>query len=178
MAGFAAFANAVGVVILVVLPLLCYVSGSVLFITAGYGAWQSARPGSWWSEHKALPLLALLLGAMMLTFDRVLDKAQASFGGSVNFAMAPGLTAYSYTPPTQAGLLGSTPEQTVMNLVSTFIVFFIAFGALMCFLALQRLWGLGKGTARGGYSHPVIQGLFGLALINIHSVTAYIMANF
>jgi hypothetical protein len=179
MQGFVNLADAIGNAITIILPALCYIIGSILFITGGYGLWQSAKPGSYWSGHKFLPYLAIFVASCFLSFDRILNKAEASFGGNVQFGMASQITTYTSTGTgTGTGLLGATPEATVLNLVTMFVGFFIPFGALMVFLAGRKVYEVGKGERRGGYSGPAIQMIFGMALINILTVTQWIMTNF
>ncbi|SIR29613.1 MULTISPECIES: hypothetical protein [Acidiphilium] len=176
MQGFLNLADAIGNAITIILPALCYIIGSSLFILGGYGLWQSAKPGSYWAGHKYLPFLALFIASCFLSFDRILNKAEASFGGSVQFGLTSQIT--SYTSSTAPGVLGTTPEATVLNLVIMFVGFFIPFGALMVFLAGNKVYAVGKGERRGGYSGPAIQLIFGLGLINIVTVTQWIMTNF
>lgn len=176
MQGFLNLADAIGNAITIILPALCYIIGSSLFILGGYGLWQSAKPGSYWAGHKYLPFFALGIGSCFLSFDRILDKLEASFGGTVNFGIASQIT--SYTSSTATGVLGTTPEATVLNLVQMFVGFFIPFGALMVFLAGNKVYAIGKGERRGGYSGPFIQTIFGLGLINIVTVTQWLMSNF
>ncbi len=178
MQGFVNLADAIGNAITIILPMLCYIIGSALFITGGYGLWQSAKPGSYWSGHKWLPWLAFFVASCFLSFDRILNKAEASFGGTVQFGTASQITTYTSQAGTGTGVLGATPEATVLNLVTMFVGFFIPFGALMCFLAGHKVYAIGKGERRGGYSGPAIQMIFGMGLINILVVTQWIMANF
>lgn len=178
MQGFINFANDVATALTFLIPALCYLIGVACFIYAGYGAWQCAKPGTYWASHRYLIVLELLVGSILLSFDKFLNEASNSFGGGATAAMAAGAT--SYTPPVINGatLIGNSPEQTLFNLIGDFRYFFIAYGAFICLLAVLAIRAVGQGKRRHGFSLPVIMLVFGVVLMNIQTIAQTTMNYF
>ena len=178
MQGFVNFAFDVGNVLSTLIPLFCYIFGVSMFLAAGYGAWNCTKPGNYWERHKPLIALGLLIGSILVSFDQFLNFSNGTFGGDVSTSVAAGAT--SYTPPTvnAADLIGSTPEQTITNLITDFSYFFTAYGAFICYIAVMSLRAVGQGRRNHGISLPLIMLVFGISLMNIQTLTTTIMGYF
>ena len=163
MRGFVDVATDTGVVIAVLIPLICYVVGGSLLIGSFYGFWQLANPART-LQNRWLPVAGLFTSAALLSYDRILNFANNSFGGGVTSSLAP-LTSYSaptLDPATQAG---ATPGEWFINVLTAFQFFFRAFGALMVLLGLLELYRRSKGDRTGGFSWPVVQMVGGIGSI-------------
>jgi hypothetical protein len=77
-----------------------------------------------------------------------------------------------------ADLIGTTPEQTITNLITDFSYFFTAYGAFICYLAVMSLRAVGQGRRNHGISLPLIMLVFGISLMNIQTLTTTIMGYF
>ena len=86
----------------------------------------------------------------------------------------------SYTPvaPGNATVLGADPGATIVNVVTLFQLFFQAFGALACLFAVLS-WhaSMTQRSNRSGGSCGV-QFLFGVALINVLTVSQWVVNTF
>lgn len=179
MQGFANLGADFGVAIAVLIPLICYLMGGGLLITAIYGFWKWADP-SHNARNPWKPFAALFTSAALLSYDRMLNFANNSFGGGVTSSNS-ALT--SYTPPqlNAGGMMGATPEDTLLNIITTFQFFFEAYGALVVLLGLMGLYRVMQGNSHHGHhtmGKPMVQMVFGIAVMNVHSIAATVMGYF
>ena len=179
MQGFVNLATDVGEVIAILIPLICYLSAGGILIASGWGLWQMNRPGSFYEKHPWVPFVGPLFAGMLLTFDRVLNEGSATMGGGgAEASMAAVVT--SYTPPTvdPSTLLGTTPEATLLNIITTFIFFFRSYGALMVLLGLFKLKGVTDGHKRGHTGTSLVMIAFGFCVMNVDVISSQIMSHF
>ena len=177
MQGFVNFAADIGTAIAVLIPLICYLFGGGLLIASIWGFWQVLNPGSATHRHPWRPFAALTISTALLSFDRIVNFATASFGGGVNSALTTDLT--SYTPPAVNGsLMGATPEDTLLNIITAFEYFFEAYGALVVLFGLLSLHHVMKGTHQHGIGKPLVQIVFGIAVMNVSSIATTVMGYF
>jgi hypothetical protein len=175
--GLVNFASDIGQAIAVILPALCYLSAIGLFLAAGWGFWRQAQPDNPFRGRPWIPIVALLLSGVFASFDRFLTMADVSVGTGLQVSLVAGLT--SFTPPTLAnGILGTTPGTAVANIVQLFLGFFQAFGALMCFLAVMAWHSIVKGHSNRSQAGCGVQFAFGVALINILTVSQWLIGLF
>ncbi len=178
MQGFVNFATDLGEVIAVLIPLICYLGGGGILIASGWGLWQMNRPGSFYEKHPWVPFVGPLFAGLLFTFDRVLNEGTKTMGGGgATASMAAAVT--SYTPPAvdPGTLLGTTPEATLLNIITTFIFFFRSYGALIVLLGLFKLKGVTDGNKRGHTGTSLVMISFGFAVMNIDVISSAIMKN-
>lgn len=179
MQGFVNFADDVGQAISVIIPALCYIIGLSFILAAGWGFWHltSGRHGRL-SARPWMPFVSLFIGAALLTFDRMLNLGEATLGSSQQASMADGMT--SYTPPTvnPGSLVGTSPEQTILNVINVFQYFFVSYGALIVLAGILALHHVSEGKRRHGPLLPVIQIVFGLGVMNINTIAPFVMSYF
>jgi hypothetical protein len=179
MQGFVNFADDIGSAISVILPALCYLVGFSFMIGAGWGFWQlSSGRHSRLAARPWMPFATLFIAAALLSFDRMLNLGEGTVGSSQQASMADGMT--SYTPPTvpSTGLMGSSPEQTILNVIAAFEYFFVSYGALIVFAGILALHHVSEGKRRHGPMLPMIQIVFGLGVMNIDTIAPFIMSYF
>jgi hypothetical protein len=178
MQGFVNFATDIGNVLSILIPFIGFIVGLSCFLLAGYGGWQMMKPGSSWSNRKYLPPLLMLFGSVLLSFNVFLNFANNTFGGGTQTSIQNGFNPVAAPQVGTSGLVASTPEQTMINLIGLFSTFFIAYGAFNVLLAWLGFKGVAEGKRRHGYSLPAIQFVFGIALMNIVTISTTIMGYF
>lgn len=180
MQGFVNLAADIGVVLAMLIPLVCYLMGGSLLIGAIYGFWQMSKPGSESSRHPFLPWAALFTSATLLSYDRMLNFANNSFGGGVTSSLSSNLTTYAPTNVSGSSMMGATPEDTLLNIISAFDLYFKAYGALVALFGVLGLYHLTKGNRHHHHtlSKPVVQLVFGIAVMNVQSIAAVVMGYF
>lgn len=177
MQGFVNFADDIGTAIAFLLPAFCYLGGVSFILGAIWGFWQLPKGG----HHAArpwVPFVTLFIGAALLSYDRIVNLAEATIGGGHTASMSDSLTAY--TPPTvnPGTLAGTSPEQTVLNVINVFQYFFMCYGALIVMFGIVGLKHISEGKRRHGPSLAVIQIVFGLAVMNVDEIAPIIMSYF
>ena len=178
MQGFVNLADDFGTVIAVLIPLVCYLMGGGLLIASIYGFWKwldPARP----SRHPWAPFAALFTAATLLSYDRMLNYSNNTFGGGgVTTSLAGMLT--SYAPPTldANGLVGATPGDTLLNVMVAFENFFRAYGALVVLFGVIGLHQVMQGNRSPTIGKPIVQMVFGLAVMNVVIVATAVMNYF
>ena len=178
MQGFVNLASDLGEVIAILIPLICYLSAGGILIASGWGLWQMNRPGSFYEKHPWVPFVGPLFAGMLLTFDRVLNEGTNTMGGGgATASMAAAVT--SYTPPTvdPSTLLGTTPEATLLAIITTFIFFFRSYGALVVLLGLFKLKAVVDGNKRGHTGTSLVMIVFGFCVMNVDVICAAIMSH-
>ena len=178
MQGFVNFAASVAYALEWIIPTICYLVGSGLFILAGYGAWQCWRSGSWWSSRKFLIVTESIVGSLLLTFPSFLNEANRTFGSNVTATISAGATAYVPPVVNTSALIGATPEQTLLNFITLFQGFFISYGAFIVLVSVFLFRGVTRGETRHGYSLPLISFAFGIALMNLQTIAQWVISNF
>ena len=179
MQGFVNMAADFGTAIAVLIPLICYLFGGGLLIASIWGFWQQLNPGSQSNRHPWWPFASLTMSTALLSFDRMLNFATTSFGGGVSSSLSSNLT--SYQPPTvNNGFMGATPEDTLLNIINAFEYFFEAYGALVVLFGLLGLHHVMKGQHQHHHStgRPIVQIVFGIAVMNVASIAATVMSYF
>lgn len=176
MQGLANFAAAVGQCFQILLPTFCYIAALSLFLFAGWGFWRQSQPDNPFRGKPWVPMVALLFCGAFASFDRFLTLANRSGGSSVTVGLAAGLS--SYTTPTTSDVLGSTPADSVVNIVQIFQLFFQAFGAMMAFAAVYALWSVMKGTSRRTPGACFVQFVFAVMLINVLTISQWLVSFF
>jgi hypothetical protein len=168
--GLVNFASTIGQGIAVLLPALCYLTAIGCFLFGAWGIWRQAQPDNPHRGRPWVPIISLLLCGVFATFDKFLTMANVSAGTGLEVSLVAGLT--SFTPPTvTSSVLGDTPGQAVANIVQLFLVFFQPFGALMCFLAVMAWHAILRGHSNRSQVGCGIQFIFGIALINISTIS-------
>ena len=176
MQGFVNMAADLGTAIAVLVPLLCYLMGGGFLIASMWGFWQlthangaGGRP--WW------PFATLTISATLLSFDRMLNFANASFGGGVTTNLSQQLTSYQ-PPAVNGGIMGATPEDTLLNILATFDYFFEAYGALVVLFGVLALHNVMKGDRNHSMGPSIVRIVFGLGVMNVQSIAATVMGYF
>lgn len=179
MQGFVNFADDIGQAITVIIPFLCYIIGWSFMIGAGWGMWHlSSGRHSRLAARPWMPFVTLFVGAALLTFDRMLNLGEGTLGSSQTASLADGMTSYTDPTVTTSTLAGSSPEATVLNVISMFEYFFVAYGALIVLAGILALHHVSEGRRQHGPLLPAIQILFGFCVMNIETIAPYIMSYF
>ena len=177
MQGFVNLGADVGIAIAVVIPLICYLTGGGLLLAALYGFWQWANPAHT-QRHPFVPFAALFTAATLLSYDRMLNFANNTFGGGVTTSLS--TTLSSYAPPTvnPSTLAGATPEDTLLNIINAFSVFFQAYGALVVLFGTLGMYHVMQGNRQHTVSKPIVQIVFGIAVMNVQTIAPTVMGYF
>ncbi len=176
MQGLVNIASALGYAMSVLLPTFLYLAALACFLFAGWGFWMQAHPSNPFRGRPWIPFLSLLLCGAFASFDKVLNMANQSAGSAIQVSVG-ALT--SYTPPGAAGnVLGNAPGDTIVNVVQLFLSFFQSFGAMACFFAIVAWRSVINGRSNRSQSGCVVQFIFGIMLINILTVTQWLVSMF
>ncbi|MDJ0390689.1 hypothetical protein QMO56_21470 [Roseomonas sp. E05] len=176
MQGLANFAAAVGQIFQILLPTFCYIAALTLFLFAGWGFWRQSQPDNPFRGKPWIPIVSLLFCGVFASFDRFLTLANRSGGSAVTVNLVAGLSSYS--APSTDNMLGSTPADTVINVVQIFQLFFQAFGAMMAFAAMYGLWAVMRGTSRRTPGGCLVQFVFSVMLINVLTISQWVVSFF
>ena len=176
MQGFVNLGADVGVAIAVLIPLICYLTGGGLLIASIYWFWQWLNPARS-TRHPWMPFAALFTSSALLSYQRMLNFANATFGGGVTTSSS-ALT--SYTAPTldPSTMAGATPEDTLLNIITAFEFFFQSYGALVVLFGLLGLYHVMQGNRQHTASKPIVQMVFGVAVMNVHSIASTVIGYF
>jgi hypothetical protein len=122
-----------------------------------------------------VPFVSLVLSGVFATFPQFLNMANVSAGTN----LVTSLTSYTATTPGGASnVLGATPQNTVINVVTLFQYFFEAFGAACVWWAIVRWRAIVNGRSEGSPSACAVQFIFGVMCINILTVANSVVALF
>ena len=179
MQGLVNFAIALADGIAVLLPTFCYLAACMCFTYFVWTLWKWSEPHSRYHhlrvERPWAPFISLVLSGVFASFPTFLTMANVSAGTN----LLVGLTSYApTTPPSASGVLGATPDASVINVVELFQYFFQAFGAACVFWAILRWRGIINGRLNGSPTACGVQFVFGVLLINIVTIASGIQAFF
>ncbi len=174
MQGLVNFASQLGLAFAVLLQPVCYVGACILFISAGWGFWRQAQPDNPHRGRPWVPLVSLILCGVLASFDTFLTKANVSAGSTVVVRMSD-LISYTPTAPT-ATLLGANLGDTIVNTIELFRQFFQAFGAMACLVAVLAWHASMTGRSNRSQAACGVQFAFGIALINILTISRWLVA--
>ena len=177
MQGFVNLAADFGTAIAVLIPAICFLAGGTFLLASFYGFWQMMNPGSHTHSRPFWPFVTLFVSATLLSFDRMLNFANNTFGGGVQTNLSQGMTAYQPPQIGPNGFMGATPEDTLLNIINTFEYFFRAYGALIVLFAVFTFYNNQKGN-RHQYGHPITQTVFGVAVMNVQSIATTVIGYF
>jgi hypothetical protein len=171
MQGLVNFSTAIADGIAVMLPPFCYLMACICFVFAAWTLWTWSEPHSRYSHphhHRPwVPWVSLVLSGVFASFPQFLDMANVSAGTSLTV----GLTQYApTTPPNANNILGTSPNATVINVITLFQYFFQAFGAACVFWSIVRWRGIVNGRLQGSPTSCGIQFVFGVCCINILTI--------
>jgi len=169
MEGLVSFAAEVGHGFAVMLPTFCYIAAIGLFLFSGWGFWLQGQPINPFQGKPWIPVVSLILCGAFASFDTILTRANISLGTNVGVSLSSQLT--SYDPATNSDVLGATPGDSLINIVTEFQSFFQAFGAMCCFFAVLSWRAVINGRSNHSQVGAGIQFLFGCLLINILPIT-------
>ena len=171
MQGLVNFSTAIADSIAVLLPALCYLMACSCFFYFAWTLWTwSDSHSRYHHPHRArpwVPFASLILCGVFATFPKFLNMANVSAGTDLTVS----LTAYSATtPPSASSVLGSTPDATVINVVTLFQYFFEVFGAASVAWAIVRFRSIVNAHTQGSPSSCLVQFVFGICCINILTI--------
>jgi hypothetical protein len=174
--GLVNFAGEIGNAIATLLPTFCYLAALGLFMSAGWGFWTQAQSHNPYRGRPWVPFVALVLSGAFASFPSILTMANNTAGTNLQVSIG-ALT--SYTAPTVNGnLLGQTPGDAVVNIVTLFQGFFQAFGAMCCFFAMLTWNAVIAGRSNRSPGGCGVQFVFGIMLINVVTVATWLVAVF
>jgi hypothetical protein len=170
MQGLVNFTTAIADGIAVMLPAFCYLMACICFFFAAWTLWTWSEPHSRYHHqhhHRPwVPWVSLVLCGVFATFPKFLTMANVSAGTN----LIVGLTQYVPTPPPNTNILGTTPDASVINVVTVFQYFFQAFGAACVFWSVVRWRGIVNGHLQESPTSCGIQFVFGVCCINILTI--------
>ena len=176
MQGFVNLGADVGVAIAVLIPLICYLTGGGLLIASIYWFWQWLNPARS-IRHPWMPFAALFTASALLSYQRMLNFANGTFGGGVTTSSS-ALTSYTVPTLDPSTMAGATPEDTLLNIITAFEFFFQSYGALVVLFGLLGLYHVMQGNRQHSASKPIVQMVFGIAVMNVHSIAATVIGYF
>lgn len=177
MQGLVEFSVAVGQALAILLPAFCYIAALALFVSSGWGFWRMSQPDNPFRGKPWIPVMGLILCGVFASFDRILTMANRTGGSTVTVALNSSLTGYTpATPP--GGVLGATPGETIVNIVTVFQFFFQAFGAMVAFFAIFTWWNVMRGVSNRRSGGCLVQFVFGVMLINVLQISTWLVAIF
>jgi len=177
MQGLVDFATEIGRALAILLPSFLYLAAIALFVFSGWGFWRMSQPDNPWRGKPWVPPGSLILCGVFASFDRILTMANRSGGSAVTVGLASDLTGY--TPATPPGdVLGGTPGETILNVVTVFQHFFQSFGAMTAFFAVYAWWCVMRGVSNRRPSSCFVQLAFGITLINILPISTWLVGIF
>ena len=174
MQGLVNFADQCALVLAVFLPAFCYCAAIGWFGFGAWGLWQQSQPHNPFRGKPWVPIFSILLSGVASAFDKILTKANASGGSSVTVGMAGDLTSYT-SGTVNTTLLGNTPGDAILNITDIFALFFQCFGAWCCFLALMSWRATINGQSNRSRMGCGVQFVFGVILINPHTVMQWLV---
>ncbi len=174
MQGLVNFATAMGDAIAVLLPALCYLAACISFFFAAWTFRSYAYPHHHQHRHQPwVPFVSLILAGVFASFPQFLTMASVSAGTSV----AASLTSYAPTTPGNASnILGSTPQNTVVNVVQLFEHFFQMFGAACVFWSIVTWRAIVNGRSNGSPVACAVQFTFGVMCINMLTIANSVLS--
>lgn len=176
MQGLVNFAGEIGNAIAILLPTFCYLAALGLFMSAGWGFWSQSQAHNPYRGRPWVPFVALTLSGAFASFPSILTMANNTAGTHLQVSVG-ALT--SYTPPTvDANVLGEGPGEAFVNIVKMFQGFFQAAGALFCFFAMLRWNAVITGRTNSSAGGCGVQFVAGVMLINVVSVSSWLVAVF
>lgn len=177
MQGLVNFATDVGNGLGVLLPAFCYLGALALFLFAGWGFWRQAQPDNPFRGQPWIPIVSLVLCGVLASFDRILTMANVSAGTNLQVSLVAGALSYAPTVPS-GGVLGTTPGDTVINVVELFQAFFQAFGAMAACFAVMAWRSVINGRSNRSQSGCGVQFAFGIMLINVLTISQWLVSLF
>jgi hypothetical protein len=179
MQGLVNFTTAIADCIAVALPALCYLMACLCFMFAGWTfrswAYHDHHQHHHFHNRPWVPFVSLILSGVFASFPQFLNMANVSAGTNLVTA----LTSYQPTTPGNANnVLGATPQNTVINVVTLFQYFFEAFGAACVWWAIVRWRAIVNGRNEGSPTACAVQFVFGVMCINILTVANGVVAFF
>lgn len=175
MQGLVNLGNQVAIVLAVMLPTFCYCAALGWFLFGAWGLWQQAQPHNPFRGKPWIPYVSIILSGVAAAFDRILTMANRSGGSTMTVGLSSNLTSYT-TGVTANTLLGTTPGDAIVNIIGIFALFFQCAGAMFCFLAMVAWRSSINGASNRTRSGCGIQFVFGVILMNIVTVTAWLVA--
>ena len=178
MQGLVNFTMAVADANAVLLPTCCYLAACGCFFFFAWTLWTWSQPHRYGHHHWQkpwVPVVSLVLCGVFASFPQFLTMASVSAGTGVTAS----LTSYTpTTPPSANGVLGATPNASVVNVVTLFQHFFQAFGAACVFWSVLRWRCIINDRVQGSPTSCGIQFLFGVCCINIVAIATGVVAFF
>jgi hypothetical protein len=176
MQGLVNFSTSIGDAIAVMLPAFCYLAACGCFFFAVWTLRAFAYPHHNHHRHRPwVPFVSLALSGVFATFPNFLTMADISAGTN----LVASLTVYTpTTPPNAANILGATPDDTVINVVTLFERFFQTFGAACVFWAILSWRSIVNGRREGSPLACGVQFTFGVMCINILTIANGVVAFF
>jgi hypothetical protein len=178
MQGLVNLTTAIADGIAVALPALCYLAACSCFLFAGWTfrgwAYQHHHHHQF-HDRPWVPFVSLVLSGVFATFPRFLNMANVSAGTNLTTS----LTSYVATAPGNASdILGATPQNTIINVVTLFQYFYETFGAACVWWAIVRWRAIVNGRGQGTPTACAVQFIFGVMCINILAVARGVVAVF
>jgi hypothetical protein len=170
------FAGEISNAIAILLPTFCYLAALALFMSAGWGFWTQSQHHNPYRGRPWVPFAALVLSGAFASFPSILTMANNTAGTHLQVSIA-ALT--SYTPPAVNGdLLGQTPGDAIVNIVTLFQGFFQAFGAMCCFFAMLTWNAVIAGRRNRSAGGCGVQFVFGVMLVNVVTISRWLVSVF
>lgn len=176
MQGLVNFADQVALIIAVILPAFFYCSAIAWFVFGAWGLWQMSQPHNPFRGKPWVPILSIVLSGVCATFDGFLTRANRTGGSDVTVGLSSSLTSYE-NPASPTSIAGQSPGDAINNTVAIFYLFFACFGAACAFAALSSWRASVNGATNRSRMGCGVQFVFGVMLINIKTIVAWLVSN-
>ena len=176
MQGLVNFAAQCALIFSVLLPTFLYLSALALFLFSVWGLWMQAQPRNPFAGKPWIPWVSLVMSGAFASFPNILNMVNISAGSTVTAQVVAGLQTYS--APNTTDILGATPGDTVVNIVTAFQGFFQAFGAMCVFFAMLAWHAIVAGRSNRPQSSCAVQFVFGVMLMNVLTITQWLVNTF
>jgi hypothetical protein len=172
--GFVTFAQQCALIIGTLLPTAMYACAIGFFLFGAWGLSQQSQPHNPFRGKPWIPILSILFAGASASFPTLLTKINASAGSSISVSIASGITSYTPDSSTSA-ILGNTPGEALINIITVFQGFFQAFGALACFWAMSTYRQSINGRSDKTWGSCGVQMVFGIMLINVLTISQWLV---
>lgn len=172
------FAGSLASALLWLLPMFCYIGGATGFLSSLYGFWRRGFQERGGLAAPGVPEVTLFISAAFLSFPEFLNMGNKTLGFSSHASIGNGGgdQFYSFSEAQLSQALSQGPTEAFTAIMTTFHGYFLAYGAFIVFIALQKQLGRVKGTNRSSPAMNLTMGVAGLCMMNSDVLVPNIMA--
>jgi len=174
MQGLLNLINGIGAVGLMALGFACYFAGASCILGGAWLLYAASRRNAQVSHITGW--LVMACGFVFLGFPEFVNLSTASLGGTRRIAAA-ALTAYSRPPAAANAWLGLSPQETLLAVIRSFLLFFVFLGLTFVFRAVVRMKAFFRKEERRWFP-ALMNALAGVAVLNIDLLVTLLIAQY